>query len=178
MISSLQRVNQYLNYLDEHFRRYYVSQGESDSGVKGEGFIPLIDEPFVVSLIEAVALRAPNFLLPTRFVHMVDERLIPCALRLSNTYRGELSVALVLQLFQVAGETFTNLERGWRRVQVAKIAFGCKVYGLNCGEDPLRHFAAAVRLSRECRHEVGGPALWSEVVQLSELYQVPLVVQS
>jgi hypothetical protein len=162
-IISMSGLHQFLGILDEHFRRYNVGS---------DGF----NEPFAASLIEAIAIQAKFFMLPTRVVHLVDTRLIPRAQQLSDGKRGELAVSLVLLLFQVAGETFTNLERGWRRVQVAEIAFDCQERGAACGEDPTRHFAAAVRLSRMCYREVGGPELWNKVLEVSERYDVPIQV--
>lgn len=158
-ITSVEMIEWHCNDLVEKFRKHRNNQ---------------LDQALIKRIIRALALRGPVLLLPKEHVELVDKFLLPFAQRLDDEYRVGFDIALVLQLFEVAGRSFTKLERGWRRVQITEMALRD---GLACGEHPERHFAAAVRLAIECRFQVGGPLLMSKVVELGKQHDLPLMLK-
>jgi hypothetical protein len=167
-IATREIVDSCLDDLHRHMRLFYPVEPNIGSGFSRKTDpAPKFDERWAPDTIEALALRAYKFMLPTRYVKLVDDSLLPYTLRLNDKYRCELAVSLVLQLFVVARGTFTDLERGWRRVQVMEIALDSQARGIDCGVDPRRSFGEAVRFARKSRRQLLGPILWKKIEELS-----------
>lgn len=126
------------------------------------------NEPWAKSAIRALMLKAHCYMLVTEYEQLVDHVLFPTSQLLSDPYRQGFDIAILLHQMSVARDSWTILERGWRRLRVAEIAL--RDGKENCGQDPMRHLSGAIRRARQCCYDEGGMDLVDAIAEVCTQY--------
>ena len=132
--------------------------------------IPVIDEEFAASLISALSKSASSFMIASHFVSLT-ENLLMRTMQMSLSYRP-LAIALLLQLFQVAGKSITDARKGRLRLQIAKLAIECKLCDVACDCDPREQLQEAAKYAKKCIRDANDSTLWNEVCAVAQTHGI------